>query len=106
MNTIDQLMERLTNDEQFRAELRQAASVYQQIGVDVIEIKNYLEADLGTGFWLTKMEWELLDEDLNTILLFDNTYLVEASDDEPKIVLFIAHNEQERMQEKGLLANQ
>jgi hypothetical protein len=45
----------------------------------------------------------LLDEDLNGILTFDNTYLVEGGNDEPKIVLFIAHNEQQRMQEMGLL---
>jgi hypothetical protein len=37
------------------------------------------------------------------MLTFDNTYLVEASDGKPKIVLFIAHNEQQRMQEKGLM---
>jgi hypothetical protein len=91
------------NDEQFRQGLAQAAQFYRQIGVDAIEIKNYLEADLGSSFWLTKIEWELLDEDLNTMLTFDNTYLVEAGDDKPKIVLFIAHNEQQRMQEKGIM---
>src|SRR5215204_1248981 len=93
----------MSNDEQFRAGLAQSAKFYKQIGVDVVEVKNYLEADLGTGFWLTKIEWELLDEDLNTIITFDNTYLVEAASDKPKIVLFIAHNEQQRMQEMGLL---
>jgi hypothetical protein len=93
----------MNNDAQFRAGLGQAAHFYKQIGVDVIEIKNYLEAELGSNIWLTKIEWELLDEDLNGILTFDNTYLVEARDDEPKILLFIAHNEQQRMQEKGLM---
>ena len=91
------------NDEQFRRGLAQAAQFYRQIGVDVIEIKNYLEAELGSGFWLTKIEWELLDEDLNDMLTFDNTYLVEAGDSKPQIVLFIAHNEHQRMQEKGLM---
>ncbi|MCC6455337.1 MAG: hypothetical protein IT328_10370 [Caldilineaceae bacterium] len=91
------------NDEQFRRGLAQAAQFYRQIGVDVIEIKNYLEAELGSGFWLAKIEWELLDEDLNDMLTFDNTYLVEAGDGKPQIVLFIAHNEQQRMQEKGLM---
>jgi hypothetical protein len=93
----------MNNDAQFRAGLTQAAGFYKQIGMDVTEIKNYLEAELGSGYWLTKIEWELLDEDLNTILTFDNTYLVEMGSDEPKIVLFIAHNEQTRMQEKGLI---
>jgi hypothetical protein len=92
------------NDRQFRAGLAQTARFYRQIGVDAVEVKNYLEAELGSGFWLTKVEWELLDEDLNTLVTFDNTYLVEAGGGEPKIVLFITHNEHERMQEKGLIA--
>src|SRR5688500_14962827 len=51
----------MNNDAQFRAGLAQAANFYKQIGVDVIEIKTYLEAELGSNFWLTKIEWELLD---------------------------------------------
>ena len=93
----------MNNDAQFRAALAQTAKFYRQIGVDAIELKNYLEAELGSGFWLTKIEWELLDEDLNTLLTFDNTYMVEAGEDEPKIILFIAHNEHERMQQKGFI---
>ena len=93
----------MNNDEQYRAGAERAVRFYQQIGVDVAEIKNYLEADLGSGIWLTKVEWELLDEDLNTIVTFDYTYLVEAGDNAPKIVLFIAHNEYQRMQELGLM---
>jgi hypothetical protein len=93
----------MNNDAQFRAGLGQAAQFYKQIGVDVIEAKNYLEAELGSNFWLTKIEWELLDKDLNGILTFDNTYMVEVRGDEPKIILFITHNEQQRMQEKGLM---
>jgi hypothetical protein len=93
----------MNNDAQFRAGLAQTAQFYRQIGVDTIELKNYLEAELGSGFWLTKIEWELLDEDLNTLLTFDNTYMVEAGSGEPKIVLFIAHNEHQRMQEKGFI---
>ena len=93
----------LPNDAQFHAGLAQAAQLYQQIGVDVVEIKNYLEAELGSGFWLVKIEWELLDEDLNTLLTFDNTYLVDAGGGTPQIVFFINHNEHERMREKGLM---
>src|SRR5690554_4799148 len=93
------------NDEQFRKGLEQAAQFYKQIGVDAIDINNYLEAELGSNFWLTKIEWELLDEDLNGILTFDNTYLVEAKNNQPKIILFIAHNEQQRMQEMGLASD-
>lgn len=96
----------LANDAQFRGGLEQAANFYRQIGVDVIEVKNYLEAELGTGYWLTKVEWELLDADLNTILSFDTTYFVEAGSKGPKIVLFINHNEQQRMKEKGLMPNE
>jgi Zn-dependent peptidase ImmA (M78 family) len=95
----------MANDEQFRAGLAQAANFYKQIGVDVVEVKNYLEAELGTGYWLTKVEWELLDEDLNTIITFDNSYLVEAISGKPQIVFFIAHNEQERMRAAGLLSD-
>lgn len=92
----------LTNDAQFRRGLEQAAKVYRQIGVDVVEVKNYLEAELGTGYWLTKVEWELLDEDLNTIITFDTTYFVEGVT-KAKIVLFINHNEQQRLQDAGLI---
>lgn len=93
----------MANDQHFRAGLAEAANFYKRIGVDVVEVKNYLEAELGTGYWLTKIEWELLDEDLNTILTFDNSYLVEAARGKPQIILFISHNEQERMQDMGLL---
>ena len=93
----------INNDELFRAGLAQAAQLYNQIGVDVVEIKTYLEAELGSGFWLTKIEWELLDADLNTLVTFDNTYLVESNAEGAQIVLFIAHNEHARMQAMGLL---
>jgi hypothetical protein len=93
----------MNNDEHFRAGLAQAAQLYRRLGVDVVEVKNYLEAELGEGFWLTKVEWELLDEDLNTIVTFDNTYMVETDGSAPKILLFISHNEHERMQDMGLL---
>jgi hypothetical protein len=93
----------LSNDEQFRAELAQTAQFYQQIGVDVVEIKNYLEAALDSGFWLVKIEWELLDKDLNTLVTFDTTYVIDAGRNVPKILLYIAHNEQERMQDAGLI---
>jgi hypothetical protein len=73
--------------------------------VDVVEVKNYLEAELGSGFWLTKVEWELLDEDLNTLVTFDNTYMVEERQGGPTIIFFISHNEHTRMQEKGLISN-
>jgi hypothetical protein len=98
----------MNNDQNFRAALAESVALYKQIGVDVVEVKNYLEAELGSGFWLTKIEWELLDEDLNTIVVFDNTYIVkgeiiEGEDNTPRLLLSIAHNEHQRMQEKGLL---
>lgn len=93
----------MNNDAQFRAGLTQTAQFYKRIGVDVVEVKNYLEAELGSGFWLTKVEWELLDEDLNTIVTFDNTYVVDAGSGIGKIVLYITHNEHERMQDMGLI---
>jgi hypothetical protein len=96
----------MNNDEKFKAGLAQAADFYKQIGVDIIEVKTYLEAELGSNFWLTKIEWELLDEDLNSMLTFDNTYMVDVGDGEPKIVFFIGHNEHERMQAKGLMPGQ
>jgi hypothetical protein len=92
----------MENDANFYAKLVQRARFYKQIGVDVVEVKNYLEAELGAGFWLTKVEWELLDEDLNTLVTFDNTYMVDASGDAPKIILAIAHNEEARMDAQGL----
>lgn len=93
----------MNNDEKFQAGLAQSADFYKQIGVDVIEVKTYLEAEIGSNIWLTKIEWELLDEDLNSMLTFDNTYMVDAGDGEPKIVFFIGHNEQERLQAMGLI---
>ena len=97
----------MDNDAQFRTRLTQTAQFYKSIGVDIAEVKNYLEAELGSGFWLTKVEWELLDEDLNTLVTFDNTYVVDASRGTEggiaKIVLYITHNEHERMQDMGLI---
>jgi hypothetical protein len=93
----------MDNDEQFRAGLARSVQFYKRIGMDVVEVKTYLEAELGAGFWLTKVEWELLDEDLNTLVTYDNTYMVEATGDGAKILLFINHNEHERMQDMGLL---
>lgn len=96
------------NDNQFRHGLRQAAHFYRQTGMRAIAIKNYLEAELGSNFWLVKIEWKLVGEDDSEIVTFDNTYFVENADPEdvnskPQIILFVAHNEQQRMQEKGLI---
>lgn len=93
----------LRNDTSWRDQLAQDAQRYRQIGVDVVEVKNYLEAEIGSGFWLTKVEWELLDEDLNTLAIFDSTYLVDAGGDAPKIVFVIDHNRNERLQDAGLV---
>ena len=61
------------------------------------------ESALDSHFYLVQIEWKLIRENGSELVDFDNTYLVRVIDGIPKIALLIAHNEQQRMREKGLL---
>jgi hypothetical protein len=91
------------NDDEFRAVLASTAQIYKHIGMHAIRINTYIESLLDHHFHLVQIEWQLFREDGSELVAFDNTYLVRVTEGIPKIVLFIAHNEQQRLRAKGLV---
>lgn len=91
------------NDDEFRDVLASTAHIYRQMGMRSIQIHTYVESPLDSHFYLVQVDWKLFREDGSELVAFDNTYLVRVINGIPKIALFIAHNEQQRLREKGLV---
>ncbi len=91
------------NNDEFRNILASTAHIYCDGGMRAIRIHNYTESPLDDHFYLVQIEWKLFRMDGGELMTFDNTYLVRVVDGIPKIAFLIAHNEQQRMRESGLL---
>jgi hypothetical protein len=93
----------LRNDPRFMAALKQANEFYQRIGMNNARILSYAENKLDLTHTLVEVEWALFRDDGTELAAFDVTYLIRSFGRSPKIILFIAHNEQERLRDKGLM---
>ena len=85
---------------------KQAADFYRKVGQQSAKIVSADEIPISDHYLLVKVHWGV--KFLKTgdkLIEFDVSYLVQKTGPEPKIILFIAHqDEQQAMQELGLLS--
>jgi hypothetical protein len=85
---------------------KQAADFYRKVGQKSAKIVSADEMPVSDHYSLVKVHWGVkLLKTGDKLIEFDVSYLVQKTRPEPKIILFIAHqDEQQAMQELGLLS--
>ena len=83
----------------------QAAEFYKSVGETSAKILSMDETPISNEYSMVKAHWGVTFEKTGDKLIeFDVTYFVQKTGPEPKIIVFIAHqDEQKAMQELGLL---
>jgi ketosteroid isomerase-like protein len=83
----------------------QAAEFYKSVGQTSAKILSMDETPISNEYSMVKAHWGVTFEKTGDKLIeFDVTYFVQKTGPEPKIIVFIAHqDEQKAMQELGLL---
>jgi len=66
-----------------------------------IRIISFTEFPIDANHKMAEVSWGLAKSDGTKIISFDVSYIVRLP--EMKILMFISHNENERLKEKGLL---
>jgi hypothetical protein len=82
----------------------QAAAFYRKVGQESAEIKSMKETWFSDKYAMVTVHWAARFKKLDKPVEFDVSYLVQLTDEEPRIILFISHeDEEEAMKELGLL---
>lgn len=83
----------------------QAAEFYRSVGQTSAKILSLEETGISNEYSLVKVHWGVTFRKTgNRMIEFDVSYLVQKTGPEPKIILFIAHEDEEQaMKELGLL---
>jgi len=93
--------------ETFLANADKAAEFYRSVGQKSAKIKKATETWFSDKYVMVTIHWAVTFESLTEPAEFDVSYLVQLTDDTPRIILFISHeDEQETMQKLGLLKSQ
>jgi hypothetical protein len=92
-----------TRDE-FVKNADKAAEFYRSVGQEKAEIKSMKETWFSDNYVMVTIHWAAHFKSLEKPVEFDVSYLVQLTDDKPKIILFISHeDEQETMKKLGVL---
>jgi hypothetical protein len=89
---------------EFLANADKAAEFYRRVGQQSAEMKSAKETWFGDKYVMVTIHWAARFRSLPEPVEFDVSYLVQLTDETPKIILFISHeDEQEAMARLGLL---
>ncbi len=82
-----------------------AAQFYRSVGQTSAKILSMDEIAISNEYSMVKVHWGVTFEKTgNRLMEFDVTYFIQETGSEPKIIMFIAHqNEEKAMKELGLL---
>lgn len=84
-----------------------AAEFYRSVGQESAELLSARETWFGDFYVMVTVHWGARFKALPDLVEFDVSYLVQLTDETPKIILFISHeDEQEAMAKLGLLRGQ
>ncbi len=84
-----------------------AAEFYRSVGQESAELLSARETWFGDFYVMVTVHWGARFKALPDLVEFDVSYLVQLTDETPKIILFISHeDEQEAMAKLGLLKGQ
>lgn len=91
--------------EEFMKLSREAADFYRQVGQTGVKILSMRETPISNEYVMVTVHWgATFQKTGDRPIEFDVTYFVENIGDEPKIIMFISHqDEQKAMEELGLL---
>jgi hypothetical protein len=90
--------------EEFIKNADKAAEFYRKVGQERAEIKSMKETWFGDDYAMVTIHWAAYFKTLDKPAEFDVSYLVQLTDEKPRIILFISHeDEEETMKELGLL---
>ena len=90
---------------EFLKEAHKAVDFYRSVGQKSAKILTLDEQPITEQYSLVKVHWSVtFQKTADKLIEFDVSYLVQKVGKEPKIILFIAHqDEQKAMQDLGLL---
>jgi hypothetical protein len=92
------------NRDEFEKSARQAAEYYSKIGQTEAKILSMKETEISKEYSMVKVHWGVKFKKTGEKWIeFDITYLIQRTDAEPKIIMFISHQDEEKaMQELGI----
>jgi len=81
-----------------------AADFYRKVGQQSAQAESMKETWFGDKYAMVTVHWAAHFKSLPKPVEFDVSYLVQLTDDKPKIILFMSHgDEEEAMKDLGLL---
>lgn len=90
---------------EFAKKADEAAKFYRSVGQTSARILSMYETAISSEYSMVKVHWGATFEKTGDRLIeFDVTYFIQKTGTEPKIIMFIAHQDEEKaMKELGLL---
>ncbi len=90
---------------EFLTKAKQASDFYKSVGQESAKLISADEMPVSDNYSLVKVHWGVkFRKTKDRLIEFDVSYLVQKTGSEPKIILFIAHqDEQQAMKELGLM---
>ncbi len=91
--------------DEFARMASKAADFYRSIGQTSAKILSMEETAISREYSMVKVHWGVTFEKTgNKLIEFDVTYFIQRTGPEPKIIMFVAHQDEESaMKELGLL---
>ncbi len=91
--------------DEFAKMATKAAEFYRRIGQTSAKILSMDEIPISNEYSMVKVRWGVTFRKTgNRLIEFDVTYFIQKTGPEPKIIMFIAHQDEEKaMKELGLL---
>ncbi len=91
--------------DEFAKMANKAAEFYRSVGQTSAKILSMDETPISNEYSMVKVHWGVTFKKTgNKLIEFDVTYFIQKTGPEPKIIMFIAHQDEERaMKELGLL---
>jgi hypothetical protein len=91
------------NKNDFLGKAKQASEFYRSIGQNSAKILSKRELPISNDYTMVTVHWGVTFEKTgDEIIQFDVSYIVQETGNEPKVVLFIAHqDEKEAMKKLG-----
>jgi hypothetical protein len=91
--------------DEFAKMARQAAEFYKSVGQTSAKILSMDETAISKEYSMVKVHWGVTFKKTGEKLVeFDVTYFIQNPDTNPKIIMFIAHQDEEKaMKELGLM---
>jgi hypothetical protein len=92
------------NKAEFLKMAHETSEFYKSVGQTSAKILSLTETPISNEYSMVKVHWGVTFRKTGDKLIeFDVTYFIQKTDEEPKIVMFIAHEDEEKaMQELGL----